>query len=227
MEGLMPRRLVFVHTVPLMDLFNLLCRELLPPDAEVWHVADEILLRVVLAQGGLSPFIHERVVSHAVAAEQAGATVVQLTCSSISPCADTARSRVRIPVLKVDEPMVDRALEIGARIGVAATAPTTLRPTSDLIRARARALGKDVQVEAQLAEGAYQALFGGDPQRHDAIVRETLQDLSQRNDVILLAQASMARVADSLPKGALPCPVLTSPRLAVERAARVLAEAGA
>jgi len=58
-------------------------------------------------------------------------------------------------------------------------------------------------------------------------VRETLQDLSRRNDVILLAQASMARVADNLPKGALPCPVLTSPRLAVERAARVLAEAGA
>jgi Asp/Glu/hydantoin racemase len=223
----MPRRLVFVHTVPLMDLFNPLSRELLPPDVEVWHIADEILLRVVLAQGGLSPFVHERVVSHAVAAEQAGATVVQLTCSSISPCADTAQARVRIPVLKVDEPMVDSALGIGGRIGVVATAPTTLGPTSDLIRQRALTLGKEVQVEARLAEGAYQALFGGDPQRHDAIVRETLQDLSQRNDVILLAQASMARVADSIPQGALPCPVLTSPRLAIERAARVLAEAGA
>ena len=222
-----PPRLVFVHTVSLTDLFNSLCRELLPADTQAWHVADEILLRVVLAQGGLSPFIHERVASHAVAAEQAGATAVQLTCSSISPCADTAQARVRIPVLKVDEPMVNRALELGAHIGVVATAPTALRPTSDLIRARARALGKDVQVEARLAEGAYQALSGGDPQRHDAIVRETLQDLSRRNDVILLAQASMARVADSLPKGALPCPVLTSPRLAVERAAHVLAEAAA
>jgi len=222
----MPRTLVFVHTVPsLVDLFTRLSRELLPPDTEVWHVADEILLKVVLAQGGLSPFLHERVVSHAVAAEQAGATAVQLTCSSISPCADTARQRVRIPVLKVDEPMVDRALDLGTHIGVVATAPTTLRPTSDLILARAEARGKDVRVESRLAEGAYQALFGGDPDRHDAIVREALTEVSARNDVILLAQASMARVVESLSEGSLRCPVLASPRLALERAARVLAEA--
>jgi Asp/Glu/hydantoin racemase len=224
----MPRRLVFIHTVPsLVDLFTRLSRELLPPDAETWHIADEILLKVVLAQGGLSPFLHERVASHAVAAEETGATAVQLTCSSISPCAETARSRVHIPVLKIDEPMVDRALALGARIAVVATAPTTLGPTSDLLQARARALGKDIHVESRLAEGAYRALFGGDPEHHDAIVRDTLQDLSQRNDVILLAQASMARVADGLPEGALRCPILTSPRLALERVARVLAEAGA
>lgn len=223
----MTRRLVFVHTVPLMDLFNRLSRELLPPDAEVWHVADEILLRVVLAQGGLSPFIHERVASHAIAAERAGATAVQLTCSSISPCAESAQSRVRIPVLKIDEPMVDRALELGPRIGVVATAPTTLGPTSDLIRARALAAGKTVEVESRLAEGAYAALFGGDPERHDAIVRQALHDLAQRNDVIVLAQASMARVADSLPDDAQAPPILSSPRLALERAAQVLREAGA
>jgi len=223
----MTRRLVFVHTVPsLVDLFTRLSRELLPPEVEIWHIADEILLKVVLAQGGLSPFIHQRVGEHAVAAEQAGATVVQLTCSSISPCAETARSRVRIPVLKIDEPMVDRALELGSRIGVAATAPTTLRPTSDLIRARALAAGKTVQVESRLAEGAYAALFGGDPERHDAIVRQALHDLAQRNDVIVLAQASMARVAEGLPSDAQACPILSSPRLALEHAARVLGGAG-
>jgi Asp/Glu/hydantoin racemase len=223
----MPKRLVFIHTIPsIVDLFARLSAEILPPGAEAWHVADEILLKIVLGQGGLSPFIHARVGEHVVSAESAGATAVQLTCSSISPCADTARELVGIPVLKVDEPMVDRALEMGDRIGVAATAPTTLRPTSELIETRAGAFGRMVQVEARLAEGAYAALFGGDSASHDAIVRETLQDLALRCDVILLAQASMARVVDSLPAGALLCPVLTSPRLAVERAARVLAEAG-
>jgi Asp/Glu/hydantoin racemase len=223
----MTSRLVFVHTIPsIVDLFTRLSAEILPPGTETWHVADEILLKVVLAQGGLSPFIHDRVASHVLAAERAGATVVQLTCSSISPCVDTARGQVRIPVLKVDEPMVDRALEMGDLIGVAATAPTTLQPTSELIATRAGALGRAVQVESRLAAGAYAALFGGDPARHDAIVRETLQDMAQRCDVILLAQASMARVVDTLPADALRCPVLTSPRLAVERAARVLAEAG-
>ena len=224
----MTRRLVFVHTVSsLVDLFTQLSRELLPQGVETWHIADEILLKVVLAQGGLSPFLHQRVGEHVVAAEQTGATAVQLTCSSISPCADTAQSLVHIPVLKIDAPMVDRALELGQRIGVVATAPTTLRPTGELIQTRAQALGKEVRVEARLAEGAYAALFGGDPERHDAIVQNTLRELSQHNDVIVLAQASMARVADSLPPGELACPVLSSPRLALERAARLLAEAEA
>ncbi len=222
----MPRRLVFVHTVPsLVDLFTRLSGELLPQGVETWHIADEILLKVVLAQGGLSPFIHQRVGEHAVAAEQTGATAVQLTCSSISPCADTAQSRVHIPVLKIDAPMVDRALELGKRIGVVATAPTTLRPTGELIQARALALGQEVRVEARLAEGAYAALFGGDPERHDAIVQHTLRELSLHNDVIVLAQASMARVADRLPPGELACPVLSSPRLALERAARLFTAA--
>lgn len=219
----MTQRLVFVHTVPsLVDLFTRLSHEVLPPGTEIWHIADEILLKVVLAQGGLSPFIHQRVREHAASAEQAGATAVQLTCSSISPCAESAQARVRIPVLTIDGPMVERALELGERIGVAATAPTTLRPTSDLLQARAQASGKSVQVEARLAEGAYAALFGGDPARHDAIVRHTIEDLMQRNDVVVLAQASMARVLDGLPPDVRSRPILTSPRLALEHAARLL-----
>ena len=221
----MARILVFVHTVPsVVELFARLSRELLPADVEVWHVADEILLNAVLTAGGLSPFIYQRVSEHVVSAEQAGAAAVQLTCSSISPCSETAQALVRIPVLKIDEPMVDRALELGARIGVVATAPTTLRPTSELLQARARAAGKDVQIESYVAEGAYAALFGGDPAVHDAIVRRSIEDLLQRNDVVVLAQASMARVVEALPAEVRARPILTSPRLALERAALMLEE---
>jgi len=47
----MTRRLVFVHTVPsLVDLFTRLSRELLPLETEIWHIADEILAKVVLAR---------------------------------------------------------------------------------------------------------------------------------------------------------------------------------
>ena len=41
-------------------------------------------------------------------------------------------------------------------------------------------------------------------------------------DVVVLAQASMARVAEAMPPGAVPVPVLSSPRLAVERLRQVL-----
>jgi hypothetical protein len=220
----MTQKLAFLHTVSsLVTLFNQLSKEILPPEVEIFHIADEMLLKLALAQGGLSPFIYRRVADHIVAAEQAGASAVQFTCSSISPCADVSQSLVAIPVLKVDEPMVDQAIAQGDCIGVAATAVTTLKPTTDLVRTRAIHMGKQVEVDAQLAQGAFAALMSGDTDTHDRIVRETIQSLMSRNHVVLLAQASMARVLETIPPEERTVPVLTSPRLAVERAARVLA----
>lgn len=216
-------KLAFIHTVPsLVSLFAELSAELLPENVEIFHIADEILLKTVLAQGGLSPFIYRRVAENAVAAEQAGAHVVQLTCSSISPCADAAKKMVGIPLLKIDEPMVERAISLGQRIGVAATAPTTLKPTTELVYDMARSQEKQVSVEAILCEGAYAALFSGDPQTHDRIVRQNLVNLMERNDVVILAQASMARVADTIPAAEQVVPILSSPRLAMERARAVV-----
>ena len=219
----MAQRLVLVHTIPsLVGLFTSLAGEILGPEVEILHVADEILLKVVLAQGGLSPFIYRRVAEHAMAAEEAGASAVQLTCSSISPCAAPARAFVSIPVLTIDEPMVDQAIQLAGRIGVAATAPTTLQPTLDLVKTRAALAGKHVSVEAVLCQGAYTALMSGDLETHDRIVRQTVGGLMERNEVVLLAQASMARVVDSIPEAERRVPILSSPRLAMERAKAVL-----
>jgi Asp/Glu/hydantoin racemase len=217
------KRLVLLHTVTsLAGVFNDLCAEILPADTEVWHVVDEILLKVVLAEGRMTPFIYRRVAEHAVAAEETGADAVMLTCSSVAPSVDVARSMIGIPILRVDEAMVDRAISRGTHIGVAATAPTTLGPTTELVQARSREVGRDTQVDAVLCEGAYDALFTGDLETHDRIVRDALKELMIRNDVVLLAQASMARAADTIPADEQAAPILSSPRLAVERARDVL-----
>ncbi len=219
----MTKKLAFVHTMPaLVGLFADLARQILAEEVEVWHIADEVLLKAVLAAGGVTPFVCRRVAEHAMAAEQAGADAVQLTCSSISPCADVAQALVSIPVLKVDEPMVDKALSLGRRIGVAATAPTTLRPTLELVRARAATLGQQAEVEAMLCEGAYTALRAGDLEAHDRLVRAAVLELSSRNDVVVLAQASMARAIEALALTEAAVPILSSPRLALERAKAVL-----
>ena len=47
-----------------------------------------------------------------------------------------------------------------------------------------------------------------------------IKDLSSEVDVIVCAQGSMAALLDEL--GEIPIPVLTSPRLGVERVIRVL-----
>jgi Asp/Glu/hydantoin racemase len=219
----MAQRLALIHTIPsVVGLFTVLADEILGPDVELMHVADEVLLKAVLAQGGLSPFIFRRVAQHAVAAEEAGASAVQLTCSSISPCAAPARAYVSIPVLTIDEPMVDQAVQRAHRIGVAATAVTTLQPTSDLVRQRAAAAGRSVDVDAVLCQGAHAAMLSGDLETHDRIVRQAVKDLMERNEIVLLAQASMARVAEAIPASERRAPILSTPRLALERARDVL-----
>ena len=112
----MPLKVAYLHTVSsLVGLFNELSKELLPSGTEVFHIADEMLLKTVMAQGGLSPFIYQRVADNVVAAERAGATVVQCTCSSISPCVEAVRPLVAIPVLKIDDPMVEKAISMGKK----------------------------------------------------------------------------------------------------------------
>jgi Asp/Glu/hydantoin racemase len=219
----MANRLAFIHTVTSLPLvFKDLCRELIP-NVDLFHVVDESLLQNTIRSNSLTRLTARRLLGYLVSAQEAGAQAVMVTCSSMGQAVEWSRCFVDIPVYRVDEPMADLAVETGHRIGVAATLQTTLNPTAELIRARAASRGKEVQVTTRLCEGAFEAVMAGDTARHDALVTAGLRDLLSTSDVIVLAQASMARVADSLPAEVRQIPILSSPRLAVEFLASVLA----
>ena len=163
-----------------------------------------------------------RLVNHVVEADDAGADFILVTCSSMGRAVEASRVMVKATVLRVDEPMADRAVATGSRIGVIATLPSTLEPTVALIRARADALKKKIELTARVVDGAFEAVISGDGAKHDALVGAALRELSQKVDVIVLAQASMARVVDSLAPAEKPIPILSSPRLAIEHLASLL-----
>lgn len=222
----MSPRLVLVHTVPtLVDTFSKLAAETLGDSAEVIHVVDEGLLRDTIAAGALSPSVSRRVATQVFGAEDAGASAILVTCSSVGAAVEAARPFCSVPLLRVDEPMIERALDSASVIGVVGTLSTTLEPTTDLIRRRAAARGKPVEVVARLCDGAFDALRAGDLDEHDRRVREALREVLARSEVVVLAQASMARVADQLDaaeRGSVE--ILSSPRSSVERAAEILAQ---
>ena len=127
-----------------------------------------------------------------------------------------------MPVLRVDQPMADKAVQTGKRIGVIATLPTTLEPTADLIQRRAAKARREIALTSRLCEGAFEALMSGDAARHDAMVAAALKELMAQVEVIVLAQASMARVVDGLSAADRRVPILASPGLAVDYLATVL-----
>ena len=209
-------RVIFLHTVrSVAEQFDALARELLP-GVEVWHIVDEMLAKLTLAAGCAPPLVTRRMVEHAVAAADAGAAALQVTCSSISVAVPLVRPLCDVPVYAVDDAMVTRALRLGTRFGIAATAQTALDSLAALVAERAAAEGKPVEIERLLCAGAYPHLLGGDLAEHDRIVRGYLAGLAPRCDVVLVAQASMARPADAAAQE-LPVPVLSSPRPAIER----------
>ena len=216
------KRLGLIHTsATLVPMFAKLCEEKLR-NVDVFNIADDSLIKEVIAHGEITPSVSRRVVGHVAAAEAAGADFVLVTCSSIGPAVEVAAKMVDIPVLRVDQPMADRAVQLGPRIGVTATLPTTLAPTADLIERRAAACGRPIQIHSRLCAGAFEALMEGDSARHDAMVAAALQELATEVDVIVLAQASMARVADGLDENARRIPILASPAIAIEHLATLL-----
>jgi Asp/Glu/hydantoin racemase len=222
----MPARLVLIHTVPtLVDTFAKLAPETVGDQAKIVHVVDETLLQDTIANGSLSPAVSRRVAAQVFGAEDSGATAILVTCSSIGAAVEAARPFCSVPLLRVDEAMIDRSLELGSRIGAIGTLSTTLEPTADLIRRRAAANGKEVEVVPHLCEGAFDSLRAGDLDEHDRRVRDGLREVIARTDVVVLAQASMARVADQLDdseRGSVE--ILSSPRSSMERAAVVLSD---
>jgi hypothetical protein len=73
-----------------------------------------------------------------------------------------------------------------------------------------------------LCEGAFDALMNGDGATHDAIVSKALKALIPKVDVIVLAQASMGRVVDTLDEAGKTIPILASPTIAIQHLATIL-----
>jgi 2-succinyl-5-enolpyruvyl-6-hydroxy-3-cyclohexene-1-carboxylate synthase len=91
-----------------------------------------------------------------------------------------------------------------------------------LIQRRAAMAGKQIELTSKLVEGAFEALMAGDGATHDAKVAAALKELSKQVDVIVLAQASMARVVDALAPADKRVPIFASPGIAVDYLATVL-----
>ncbi|MBD1420534.1 aspartate/glutamate racemase family protein [Sphingobacterium chuzhouense] len=218
------KKIGLIHTsATLVPVFQQLFKEK-SVQAEVFNIVDDSLIKDVIEKGRLEDKTAQRVINYVKSAEDAGADLIVVTCSSIGRAVEQAAEKARVPVLRVDQPMTDRAVAEGKRIGVVATLPTTLEPTSDLVLRRAQKAGKEVTLVSRLCDGAFEALMNGDADKHDEMVRQALQELSEQVDVILLAQASMARVVSQIPESEQKVPIFSSPGIAVDYVAALCNE---
>ncbi|GGA55437.1 hypothetical protein GCM10011507_03370 [Edaphobacter acidisoli] len=220
----MGQTLGLIHTSPVLtQMFGTLCARQMP-GVEVFHMVDESLIRDTIRAGEVRKLTIRRLLSMVESAGEAGADAVMVTCSSLGEAVTLAQQVFDFPVIRVDEAMAEAAVRTGEKLGVMATIRTTLEPTTALLREKAAAMGRKVELVECLCDGAFEAVLTGDTKTHDRIVSAALLDEMRGVDAVVLAQASMARVVEAMPEGSLKMPVLSSPELSVQRAREVLQE---
>ena len=210
-----------IHTGPvLVDPIRSLMKELFP-EIRLVNVVDDGLLAELREAGRVTPAVTRRLIGYGMLAAGAGANVILNCCSSIGEAAELLAQMVEIPVIRIDDAMASQAVEAGTRIAVVATLATTLEPTGKLIARKAANDKRDVSIRSYVVEGAFDALASGNGSKHDELVNAVIDRAVAENDVVVLAQGSMARLVAAR-RIASSVPVLTSPRAGVESLRRYL-----
>jgi len=198
----------------MIPTFSKMLKEAFPED-ELTNLLDDSIVRECITTGQVSTAVKSRLIKLYFYAQEMGAELIINTCSSVGEVVALGSHVCTVPILRIDEPMVYRAIDIGSRIGVIATLESTLAPTSKLIETSAALMKKRVQLIHGLAEGAYLAAVNGNVDLHDQKIINTAISIANQCDVIVLAQGSMERMEMKL-KQETGLPVLSSPNIFIE-----------
>ena len=188
------KRVACIHTVySVISDFTAQLRAALGDDVKIHTLYDDFLATDPADTGKFSAINHQRLRLDMQAQALTGADMIVVSCSTLSPSVRLLRPEFNVPVVAIDDAMVREAVQKGSRIGLLATANSTVKPSHSALLAAAQAAGKDVDVQIICDEDAIRALKAGDKDTHDRMVLDMAKRFTDR-DVIVLAQAAMAHM---------------------------------
>lgn len=197
------------------------CKEIIP-EVEIMHLGDDTVQRDNLAApvGTIPKVNFFKFSTYCHFLEEAGVDLIMLGCSTFNQAAEFARPMINTPILNIDRPMMDLAVQDGKRIGLLGTLPSTMPASERLLREAARDVGKEIEVVPVLESEAFKILRAGDPAKHNEILLEAIDKLSREVDAIVMAQVSMSVLEKELTNTRVP--VYNSGRTGFTRAREML-----
>jgi aspartate/glutamate racemase len=192
------KRLALIHTVDWYDkaVFEPFAKPWLEdnPDVEIINIMDDSLLEESLANRGPTEAVKERMHAYINAAAATGADVVMCTCTTMGEATQSGKALVSIPVFNIDEPMAKEAVQMGKKLGILATVPTSAPATKRLLEKAAENANRKIEIQTVINEEAFQHLLGGNVEMHNRLVHEEMDTLAEVVDVIVLGQISLAQI---------------------------------
>ena len=144
----------------------------------------------------------------------------------VTSLVDNLRSLTALPVVKIEEAMIEAAIHSGPHIGVLATNQSALDNVKKMFESHAVNSGKVIDCQGLLVQGAFDAFLKLDLETHDNLVLQAADNLSLHVDSLVFAQASMAMALEDNTTREWPVPVISSPRLALKRVLNLIGNLG-
>jgi aspartate/glutamate racemase len=170
------------------------------PEVTVAHLVDDTIQNSNFAcePGTIPKENYFKFASYAHHLEDAGVDLILLACSTFNRAVELARPMINTPMLQIDRPMMDLAVQQGSRLGLLATVPTTVPASERLLRLAATEAGKKVKIRTVLCSEAFEEIKSGRVDRHNEILIAEIDKLSRAVDAIVLAQVSMSALEPML-----------------------------
>jgi len=163
-----------------------------------------------------------------------GVDAILISCSTMNRATASVREAMKkhgVPVVQIDEAMMEEAVLAGGKILVIATHGPTVGNTQELLRETAERLGKQVSFAGATVEEAFHMLGRGDIAGHNEMIAGAVREAQKSDEIaiVVLAQLSMAVFKLSYPDPVreFGVPVLTSGETGFERVRSILKQRAA
>jgi Asp/Glu/hydantoin racemase len=154
---------------------------------------------------------------------------VMISCSTMNRAFEEVRKHMgqfNVPVIQIDQAMMEEAVCSDGRILVIATHGPTVKSTKQLLTETASRLKRNVEFEEATVEEAFHLLGEGKIEEHNQIIADTINAKMKKSkiDIVVLAQLSMSVFSFSFPDPVkhFGIPVLNSGETGFKRAAEIL-----
>ena len=149
--------------------------------------------------------------------ELMGVDAILISCSTMNRAYQTVKqelAKLNVPVIQIDEAMMEKAVETNGKILVVATHGPTVKSTQALLQETAERMGRSVDFAGATIEEAFEALGEGDIARHNQLIADAIREAQKKEkiDIVVLAQLTMTVFDFSYPDPVkeFGVPVLTS-----------------
>ncbi len=222
MKNLSGKTLAIVHaSIVSSRLVQPFIDEFIPEVTVVHHVDDTVHNSNVASEPGVVPKVNYfKFTTYAHYLEEAGVDLILLGCSTFNRAVELARPMINTPMLQIDRPMMDLAVQQGKTIGLLATLPSTVPSSERLLQVAAAEAGKQIRIKTVLCGEAFAEIKKGNVQKHNDILIGEVEKLAAGVDAIVMAQVSMSALEPMLKNTRVP--VFNSGRTGFKKVREIL-----